>query len=552
MVFIFISYVFAIVFPTYGFTNSLLMHCYANRYFVVIDDLWDTDAWKIIKLAFMDTNCESKIITTTRNVDVANTCCTSDYLIHKMRPLSEGDSQRLFYKRTFANEAGCPSHLEKVSRDILKKCAGVPLAIITLASHLASNQQIKPIDQWYILLESIGRGLANDGSMKNMKNILLFSYYDLPPLLKTCFLYLSIFPEDCRIGRGRLIRRWIAEGFFQGQEHELGLVGLGECCFNELVNRSMIQPVGIVHGRVEACIVHDMMLDVICNLSSEENFVTVLDFIKEDIRVQRKSRRLSIQKCTDELSSTRLATMSLSQVRSFTLFNNPVDIPSLLLSRFRVLRVLDLEDCQLYGQHSNLRCIENLLHLRYLGLRDTELDKIPVEIGKLQFLQILDIRGVYGSLPATVVHMRYLICLYLSVKMSLPAGYRNLTSLQELYMFDFGEKVELQDLRHLTQLRLLSFNWPKSFGHDKLVNFVETLGKLAKLETLEIRSSVDLDVMQNWVPSPYLRKLVFYGRFQTLPTWVNSSSLPLVSSLSILVSELRPEDIDIFGTLPAL
>jgi hypothetical protein len=119
-------------------------------------------------------------------------------------------------------------------------------------------------------------------------------------------------------------------------------------------------------------------------------------------------------------------------------------------------------------------------------------------------------------------------------------------------MFDFGEKVELQDLRHLTQLRLLSFNWPKSFGHDKLVNFVETLGKLDKLETLEIRSSEDLDVMQNSVPSPYLRKLVFYGRFQTLPTWVNSSSLPLVSSLSIFVTELRTEDIDILGTLPAL
>ncbi|CAM0877584.1 unnamed protein product [Alopecurus aequalis] len=521
-----------------------------KRYFVVIDDIWNTDAWKIIKLAFMDINCESRIITTTRNVDVANTCCSSGDLIHKMEPLSEGDSQRLFHTRIFGNEARCPSYLERLSSDILKKCAGVPLAIITLASHLASNQQIKPIDQWNILLESIGHGLANVGSIKNMKQILMFSYYDLPPLLKTCFLYLSIFPEDCEIGRDRLIRRWIAEGFFQGQKHELGLIGLGECCFNELINRSMIQPMKIDDdGRAQACIVHDMMLDVICDLSSEENFVTVLDFIKEDMHVQSKPRRLSIQKPMDELSSTRLDTISLSQVRSFTIFYDLSGNPSLPLSRFRVLRVLDLEDCKLYD--SKLRGVGNLLHLRYLGLRNTGLDEIPVEIGKLQFLQILDLRGVRGRLPASVVRMRNLICLYLT-HMSLPAGFGNMTSLQELEISIFERRVELEDLRYLTQLRHLCFWWPESFAHDKLVIFVESLGKLAKLESLEICGREDLEVMQGWVPSPYLRKLVLYGWFETLPTWINSSSLPLVSSLHILVIGIRPEDIEILGTLPAL
>ncbi|CAM0877583.1 unnamed protein product [Alopecurus aequalis] len=494
-----------------------------KRYFVVIDDIWDTDAWKLIKLAFMGTNCESRIITTTRNVDVANTCCSSGDLIHKMKPLSEGDSQRLFHTRIFGNEARCPSYLEQLSSDILKKCAGVPLAIITLASHLANNQQIKPIDQWNTLLESIGHGLANVGSIKNMKQILMFSYYDLPPLSKTCFLFLSIFPEDCQIDRDRLIRRWIAEGFFQGQEHEFGLIGLGKCCFNELINRSLIQPIYDVVHEAQACIVHDMMLDVICDLSSEENFVTVLDFIKEDMPVQRKPRRLSIQKPMDEVKFS--------------------------LSRFRVLRVLGLEDCNLYG--SNLSVVGNLLHLRYLGLRDTQLDEIPVEIGRLQFLQILDLQGVHGSLPASVVRMRNLIYLYLD-KMDLPAGFGNLSSLQELEIAKFGEGVELEDLRYLTQLRRLCFWWPGSFAHDKLVTFVESLGKLAKLETLQISRGGDIEVMQGWVPSPSLRKLLLYGWFETLPTWINSSSLPLVSYLRMSVRGLRPKDIDILGTLPAL
>jgi Leucine-rich repeat (LRR) protein len=215
---------------------------------------------------------------------------------------------------------------------------------------------------------------------------------------------------------------------------------------------------------------------------------------------------------------------------------------------------LDLEDCVLSGQHSNnLRCVRNLLYLRYIGLKDTKLDKIPVEIGKLQFLQILDLRGVDGSLPASVVRMRNLICLYLGRITSLTAGFGNLTSLQELDMFRFGEGVELEDLRYLTQLRRLTFFWPESFARDRLVTFVESLGKLAKLETLEIwLHDVELDVMQDWVSSPYLCNLMLQGWFHTLPAWINSSSLPMVSWLYINVRELTLEDINVLGTLPAL
>jgi Leucine-rich repeat (LRR) protein len=166
--------------------------------------------------------------------------------------------------------------------------------------------------------------------------------------------------------------------------------------------------------------------------------------------------------------------MSLSQVRSFTLFNGLDNNQILRLSRFRVLRVLDLEDCPLYG--SDLSCVGNLLHLRYLGLKSTNLDVIPVEIGKLQFLQILDMRGLIGILPAGVFRMKNLICLYHG--RSLPAGIGNLTSLQELDIAYFEEGVELE-LRNLTQLRLLSFWWQSSFAHDKLVTFVESLRKLA-------------------------------------------------------------------------
>jgi len=63
------------------------------------------------------------------------------------------------------------------------------------------------IKEWYEFCESIGSGLGGNSDMENMRKILSLSYYDLPAHLKTCLLYLSVFPEDYEINSGRLIWR---------------------------------------------------------------------------------------------------------------------------------------------------------------------------------------------------------------------------------------------------------------------------------------------------------------------------------------------------------
>ncbi|XP_014754593.1 putative disease resistance RPP13-like protein 3 isoform X2 [Brachypodium distachyon] len=547
--------------------NELKMFLQNKRYLVVIDDIWDEEAWGFIKCVFSNNNLSSRVMTTTRIGSVSKACCSSsDDIIYPMKPLTEDDSKKLFYKRIFPQGGGCPHEFEQVSRNILKKCGGVPLAIITVASLLASSdQQIKPKYQWDNLLNSIGRGLAEGGSVKDMQRILSFSYYDLPSHLKTCLLYLSIFPEDFEIMKDRLIWRWIAEGFVQGGKQETRLYELGESYFNELANRNLIQPVYDLYGHeVVACRVHDMVLDLICSMSSEENFVTILDGTQQSKHnLHSKVRRLSFQNSMSELTTHWVDVTSMSQLRSVTLFRTDVDLMQTALSCFQVLRVLDLEGCNFgkCGHKIDLKPIENLLHLRYLGLRDTCVGVLPVEIGKLNFLETLDLRS--GSkeplvVPSRVVHLKHLMCLHLYWKNTkIPTGMGNLASLEEVTgLWVDGSSAIEKELGQLLELRVLEIYLD---GDDESVcsSLVVSLGNLQKLQSLTIDNlgnNARFDVCCNsLVPPPYLRSIVFYECTSTLPTWINSASLPLLSSLRLRVDRVCLEvDFQILGKLPAL
>ncbi|XP_021317581.1 uncharacterized protein LOC8068739 [Sorghum bicolor] len=169
-----------------------------KRYFIIVDDIWDESAWNLINDALVDNNCGSRVITTTRVAGVAASCCSlNGGTVYKLKPLSHDYSKKLFYERIFGHEDSCYPELKEISEKILRKCYGVPLAIITIASLLANKP--RNINQWDIVHSSIGSGTEKFPSIESMRQILSISYYDLPSHLKPCLLYLSIFPEDYTI-----------------------------------------------------------------------------------------------------------------------------------------------------------------------------------------------------------------------------------------------------------------------------------------------------------------------------------------------------------------
>ena len=176
-------------------------------------------------------NQERRVITTTRSTAVASCFSSKGGNVYQMKSLSFEDSKRLLLKRAFGSENSSCTHLGSVPDAILRKCDGLPLAIITISSLLA-DEHAKC--EWDRVLHDIGSTLAKNTGAEKMTAILSMSYFDIPRHLRTCLLYLSVFPEDYEIEKQCLINRWIAEGFIHEVEGPTKYE-IGEDYFNDLI-----------------------------------------------------------------------------------------------------------------------------------------------------------------------------------------------------------------------------------------------------------------------------------------------------------------------------
>lgn len=75
------------------------------RYFIVIDDVWETRYWKKIELALVENDRGSIVIKTTRKSEVATG------VIYQLRPLSDDDSKMLLFTRLFDSGGERPANL---------------------------------------------------------------------------------------------------------------------------------------------------------------------------------------------------------------------------------------------------------------------------------------------------------------------------------------------------------------------------------------------------------------------------------------------------------
>ena len=292
--------------------------------------------------------------------------------------------------------------------------------------------------------------------------MLSLSYNDLSHELKTCLLYLGMYPQDYKIYKFDLERKWLAEGFVR-EKHGLDLEEAAENCFNELINRSMIQPCFDEDdfGNVWKCQVHDLMLELIVSKCKDENFIAIID--KFHINGASQVRRISHQFNNRDMALT-VESMRASQVRSYISFPAVDCMPP--LSMFILLRVLDIDQGSYAGPQSlclDLSAINHFFLLRYLRVRGFRLE-LPKEFGKLEHLMTINLSwaGLYLSNQSSdftsLSSLRHLSLPILGGSIALRNGLSKLCNLHTLFRFDIGiNSIEcIRDLGELTNLRELS------------------------------------------------------------------------------------------------
>jgi hypothetical protein len=522
-----------------------------KRYLLVLDDVWNENSnkWSNFKNLLVGGLRGSKVLVTTRNEKVADiTRTVSPYFLGG---LSESNSWDLFKKMAFKDgeEAKNPKLVE-IGREIVQKCAQVPLAIRSIGSLL----YFKNSEADWLHFKNFELYKINQEA-NSIIPILKLSYDHLPSQLKQCFAYCSLFPKDYQIEVEVLIQLWIAQGFIHSSDRNRRLEDVGYEYFMDLLWRSFFEDIeGDEYGDIETCFMHDLIHDLAQSVAGDECIISNLDaeqVVERTLHVAFDSLDPLPDIPTPLIKADKIRTLLLRIPTFDESLNEDVEViewdkPTYdtLISSFKCLRALSLG-------HSNIQEVPNsigkLKHLRYLDLSfNHNIELLPASITKLQNLQTLKLDNCIGlkELPEDIRNLISLRHLWLQECGSLthmPHGLGKLTALQTLTLYSIGKKESfvpkqkggLGDLGDLDELSgLLRIEGLENLRSSPLEAKAANLEKKQDLQCLElvwgwdryIKAS-DEQLLQNLRPHLNLEILEIDGYAGAgLSSWVSSLS----------------------------
>jgi hypothetical protein len=424
----------------------------------------------------------SKVLITTRSKRVAEITGTmSPYFLGG---LSESNSWNLFKKMAFKDgEEPKNPKLVEIGRDIVQKCAQVPLAIRSIGSLLYfKNSEVDWLNFKNHELYKI-TGQEND-----IFPILKLSYDHLPSHLKQCFAFCSFFPKGYGIEVEVLIHLWAAQGFLHSSYGNRHLEDIGREYFMDLLWRSFFQDVQRdIVGEIDTCKMHDLIHDLAQSVAGEE--CTILYPGGE--KVVGRTRHMAFHSL-DSLPNIHALLPTANNMRTLLLritilpgIDDELNVNiavlewnklvfSTLISSFKCLRALNLSWLSIQKVPSSIGKLE---HLRFLDLsRNEDIKLLPASITKLQNLQTLRLDFCRGlkELPEdtrNLINLRHLGLNGCNGLTHMPHGLGKLIALQTLPLYILGKKRsclskpkgELGDLDGLDELR--GILWIKGLEH---------------------------------------------------------------------------------------
>lgn len=326
---------------------------------------------------------------TTTIQSVANACSSSNRYVYQLPPLDEKKAKELFLQK--------PHPTLKVSEasEILKKCEGLPLAVISMSEFWKKQKSCEDA------LRNLGTYLVEEGdilSPNRMQRMLVNKYASLSSHdVKACLLYFCMFPCDNPARRNSLIRRWLAEGFAAAKPKRSPQQVAGDQ-LEDLIDRNIIQSMEAdTNGNVKRCRPHGIMLEYISYKSMYENFAALMPPANHIRRIFLHQSHTTDDKWVSGIEFSRVRTLAVSGRACQAVME---------FDKYHLLGVLDLKDCDYQLNTKQLQDICKLLLLKYLSLGNLpeKKNKLPRQMRRLLLLETLEVKkneepvGVYEEI----------------------------------------------------------------------------------------------------------------------------------------------------------
>ncbi|KAF2590690.1 hypothetical protein F2Q70_00040600 [Brassica cretica] len=195
-----------------------------RKFVLFLDDIWAKVNLPTIGVPYPDVVNGCKVAFTTRSRDVCGRMEVDEMM--EVSCLGPDKAWELFQKKVGDSTLKIHADIPDLARQLAGKCSGLPLALNVIGETMSCKSTVQ---EWRHAIDVLTLSAADFSGMKDeILPILKYSYDSLNgEVMKSCFLYCSLFPEDYLIDKERLVDYWICEGFIdesQGRERAINQV----------------------------------------------------------------------------------------------------------------------------------------------------------------------------------------------------------------------------------------------------------------------------------------------------------------------------------------
>ncbi|KAJ9160141.1 hypothetical protein P3X46_025572 [Hevea brasiliensis] len=449
-----------------------------KKILIILDDIWEQLEPEKVGIPFGSDHKGCKLLLTSRREDLLSREMGTQASF-ELRVLSVAEAWSLF---------------ETMLLKLAKKCAGLPVLIVTVARALKN----KDLHEWKDALKELSR-VDNEGIQAKVYSALELSYNHLASdEVKSFFLLCALFAQsDIRV-------------------RDLLLYGIG---LDLLRSKNTVEDARnrvdkLISGLKASCLLldgekngsvkmHDVVRDAALSIASKSQllftFRDIIELKEWPTRDLRNCSKISLPYCEihelpEQLECPELELLVLG--KGYIHSKGPdLKISDLFFERITKLKVLHFTGMCLWSLPPSLGYLTNILTLclEQCALRDASV------IGDLKRLEILSFRGSkIEQLPREIAHLTRLKLLDLSCCGNLkiiPANViSRLSLLEELYMqssfcqwelegLSNSSNASLAELKYLSHLTTLEIDipdakmLPKDLFSNKLERYRIVIGK---------------------------------------------------------------------------